>query len=61
MNKIILPQDQLTHKYKGNPDIKIGVLGMVDDNLAIAKCGIPSVQKNAVINSFIETKKTHSL
>ena len=30
---------------------------MVDDNLAINKCGITSVQKNAVINSFMETKR----
>ena len=30
---------------------------MVDDNMAINKCGISSVQKNAVINSFMETKR----
>ena len=30
---------------------------MVDDNLSISKCGISSVQKNAVINSFIDTQR----
>ena len=57
LNKIILPQDNLTYPYKGDPSIKIGVLGMVDDNLAIAKCGTSSLQKNAVINSFIEMQR----
>ena len=57
LNKIILPQDNLTYNYKGDPNIKLGVLGMVDDNLAITKCGISSLQKNAVINSFIEMQQ----
>ena len=58
LNKIILPQDELTYKYKGDPDISIGVLGMVDDNLAIAICGTSSVIKqNSVINSFFETQR----
>ena len=57
LNKIILPQDSLTYYYKGDPNIKLGVQGMVDDNLAIAKCGIISLQKNAVINSFIEMQR----
>ena len=34
--------------YANNPNIKIGVLGMVDDTL--------SVQKNSVINTFVETQ-----
>ena len=29
----------------------------MDDNLAISKCGINSLQKNATINSFIETQR----
>ena len=37
LNKIILPQDELTYKYKGDNNISIGVLGMVDDNLAISQ------------------------
>jgi hypothetical protein len=57
LNKIILPQEDLTYSYKGDDNIKIGVLGMVDDNLAIAKCGINSLKKNAVINSFIEMQR----
>ena len=53
LNKNILEQKDLTYKFRGDPDIEIGVLGMVDDNLAISKCGTYSVMKNAVINSFL--------
>ena len=55
LNRTILEQDHLTYKYSGDQNIEIGVMGMVDDNLSISKCGLSSVQKNAVINSFIET------
>ena len=37
LNKIILPQEDLTYSYKGDDNIKIGVLGIVDDNLAIGQ------------------------
>ena len=57
LNKIILKQDHLTYHYKGDENIKIGVLGMIDDTLSISKCGTPSIQKNAVLNSFIETQR----
>ena len=57
LNRTILQEDDLTYKYRGDPDICIGVLGMVDDNLSISKCGINSVKKNAIINSFIETQR----
>ena len=57
LNKTILQQDHLTYKYRGDKNIEIGVMGMVDDNLSISKCGLSSVQKNAVINSFIETQR----
>ena len=53
LNKIILEQKDLIYKVRREPDIEIGVLGMVNDNLAISKCGTVSVMKNAVINSFI--------
>ena len=57
LNKTILEQDHLTYKYRGDPNIQIGVMGMVDDNLSISNCGMSTVQKNAVINSFIETQR----
>ena len=57
LNRIILPQEHLIYNSKGDPKVEIGVLGMVDDNLAIHKCGISSIQKNAVINSFMEPKR----
>ena len=47
LNKTVLEQDEVTYKYRSDPSVKIGVLGMVDDNLAISKCGKSSVQKNA--------------
>ena len=57
MNKTMLKQDHLTYKYRSDPSIKIGVMGMVDDNLFISQCGLSSVQKNAVRNSFIDTQR----
>ena len=47
----------LTYHYKSDPNIQIGVLGMIDDTLAITKCGNNSVRKNAILNSFVETQK----
>ena len=43
--------------YKNDPSIQIGVLGMVDDTLSISECGIKSVTKNSIINSFIENQR----
>ena len=47
----------LLYKYEGDPGITIRVLGMIDDTLGIAECGASSVEKNSVINSFMETHK----
>ena len=41
----------------GDPNIPIGVLGMVDDTLAVSECGYQAVRKNAVVNSFMETQR----
>ena len=57
VNKIMLSDDTLAYNYRGDTNIQLGVLGMVDDNLAIAKYGINSVMKNAVINSFFNTQR----
>ena len=57
LNKIILGKKNLQYKHKDDSDIKIGVLGMVDDTLSISECGNDSLQKNAVINSFVETRR----
>ena len=43
LNKTILQQEHLTYKYKGDENIKIGVLGMIDDTLSISKCGTASI------------------
>ena len=45
------------YKYRGKPDIAIGVLGMIDENLGISECGNNSIAKNAVINLFVEIQR----
>ena len=54
VNKVMLADDSPCYYYGGDPNIPLGVLGMADDTLAISKCGTASVQKNAIMNSFIE-------
>ena len=57
LNKICKENNSLQYKYKGDENITIGVLGMVDDTLVPAECGVTSVEKNAVVNSFIESHR----
>ena len=57
MNKIMNTKDTLQYKYKGDPQIDIGVLGMIYDILGISECGANAVEKNAIMNSFIETHR----
>jgi hypothetical protein len=57
VNKVMLADDSLCYYYRGDPNIPLGVLGMVDDTLAISKCGVASVKKNAIMNSFIEEQR----
>ena len=30
---------------------------MIDDTLAISKCGTAAIEKNAILNSFLETQR----
>ena len=57
LKKILIQQEHLKYRYKGDSNIEIVVLGMIDNTLSISKCGNLSVQKNAVLNSFIETQR----
>ena len=57
LNRTAITDPSLQYHYKGDPTIPIGVLGMVDDTLAISDCGNKTIRKNAVINSFMETHK----
>jgi hypothetical protein len=57
LNKITMSDTQLQYKYKGDSNIPIGVLGMVDDTLGVSECGNDSIKKNAAINSFVETQR----
>ena len=57
MNKTAISDKTLQYLYRGDPNIPVGVLGMIDDTLAITKCGKEAIRKNAFINSFIETHR----
>ena len=57
LNKIMMKNPRLQYFYKQDPNIPIGVMGMVDDILSISKCGNETIEKNAVINSFMETER----
>ena len=57
LNKLILQDKQVLYSYKNDPNIQIGVLGMVDDTLSISECGNRTIAKNAMINSFIENQR----
>ena len=57
MNKIAMADESLHYRYKQDSNIPIGVLGMIDDTLAISECGSDSIRKNAVINSFMESER----
>ena len=43
--------------YNYNGSCYVPSLGMIDDTIAATKCGIQSVEMNALINTFIESKK----
>ena len=43
--------------YNYNNSCFVPSLGMVDDTFMASKCGIQSVQMNALVNTFIEAKK----
>ena len=53
LNKTAISDKSLLYNYKGDTNIPVGILGMVDDTLAVAECGNNSIKKNAVVNSFI--------
>ena len=57
LNKLMMQKDTLTYIYREDPNIGIGVLGLIHDNLGISECGNNSVAKNAIINSFVETQR----
>ena len=57
LSKIMKTNETLLYKYREDPNIGIGVLGMIDDNVGISVCGTDLVVKNVVINSFVETHK----
>ena len=55
LGKMVYQNPELTYKYKGV--VETPTLGMVDDILSIQKCSNDTTKINAVINSFIESKK----
>jgi hypothetical protein len=57
LNKTAMADGTLQYQYKGDPNIPIGVLGMIDDTLGVSQCGNAAIRKNSVINSFNETQR----
>ena len=55
LGKIMYENETHTYKYKGIVDTPC--LGMVDDILSIQECSDDTVKANALVNSFIESKK----
>ena len=51
----VYKKDDLIYMYKGA--VEVPTLGMVDDIMSIQKCNNETVKINAVINSFVESKK----
>ena len=49
LNQIAMSDKTLQYLYKGDQNIPIGVLGMVDDTLGVSKCGQKAIQKKSVI------------
>ena len=50
LNKIMKNKESLEYKYRNDPNITIGVIGLIDETLAVAECGASSVEKNSVVN-----------
>ena len=61
MNKTMLPQDNLTYNYKSDPMVKIGVLGMVDDNIGISKYGVISIKKKCFYKHIYRSTKAQPI
>ena len=55
LGQLVYKNPELLYKYKGEVDIPS--LGMVDNILSIQRCSSDSLQANAVINAFVESKK----
>ena len=45
LNKIMKTKGTLLYKYRGDPSITVGVLGIVDDTLMVSECCDTSVEK----------------
>ena len=57
LNQVAMSDKTLQYHYKGDQNIPIGVLGMVDNTLGVSECGKQAIRKNSVINSFMETQR----
>ena len=57
LNKIMHSKDTLIYKCRGNQNIGICVLGMINNNVGISECGMDFVVKNAIINSFVQAER----
>ena len=48
-----------SYLYNYNGCCYVPSLGMIDDTFAATRCGVQSVEMNALMNTFIETKKLY--
>ena len=55
LGKVKYETENMCYKYKG--EVQIPALEMVDDIVDIQNCGVKSVESNALINGFMESKK----
>ena len=54
LNKIMNTKGTLLYKYRGDPSITVGVLGMVDDTLGVSECGKKFIDKFVCRNAQTE-------
>ena len=57
LNKIMHIKDTLMYKDRDDPNIGIGVLGMINDDVGISECGMDSFVKNAIKNAFVDAQR----
>ena len=55
LGKLVYSRPELMYKYKGT--VSVPPMEMVDDILAVTKCSKQSIEVNAIVNTFMETKK----
>jgi hypothetical protein len=61
LNNIMLGHEDLKYRYRGDKNIEIGVLGMVDDTISISECGTSSIKKECHIKYIHRDSKINTI